>query len=208
MRISIIGLFILYLFNNQAFSQKPVVVCTASIFADMASNIGGDLIEVKSIVPIGGDPHTYEPKPSDIIKINNASLILKNGLTFEKWINELIDNSGTKANSVIITEGIEAIQSDSYENSPDPHAWMDAENGMIYAKNIHKALVELLPEQKTSLDSRLNQYLIQINDMHQYILNKVQEIPQEQRILITSHDAFKYYGRKYDFHQFIVKSSR
>ena len=196
MRIFILNI-ILLCFSVSAIAEKPLVVATASIFADMTSNIGGDLIEVKTIVPIGGDPHTYEPKPSDIMLINEASLILKNGLSFEKWISELIDNSGTKAKSIIITEGIEAIGSESYENAPDPHAWMDAENGLIYAKNIHQALLDLLPEEKESLDKNLENYLEQIKKMHEYIQTKVKEIPVEQRILITSHDAFKYYGRKY-----------
>lgn len=178
-------------------AEKPVVVATASIFADMASQIGDTLIQVETIVPIGGDPHTYEPRPSDLILLNSASVILKNGLSFEKWMNKLIENSGSEASVILITEGIESIQSDNYDNSPDPHAWMDAENGLIYAENIYKTLLELLPEQKDQLELNYLEYKDQIEKTELYIKEQISSIPENQRILITSHDAFKYYGRKY-----------
>lgn len=190
-------LFILFIGTTSLKAEKPVVVATASIFADMALQIGDTLIEVETIVPIGGDPHTYEPRPSDLILINKASVILKNGLSFEKWMNKLIENSGTKASVVLITEGIESIQSDTYDNSPDPHAWMDAENGLIYAENIYETLLELLPEQKDQLEQNYLGYKDQIVKTEVYIKEQISSIPENQRILITSHDAFKYYGRKY-----------
>ncbi|MEL7021944.1 MAG: zinc ABC transporter substrate-binding protein, partial [Bacteroidota bacterium] len=116
--------------------QPKTVVATASIFADMASVIAGDLVTVKTIVPIGGDPHLYDPTPADAKLVSEADLILKNGLTFEGWLNKLIDNSGTTASVALITTGVEAIESQTYQNSTDPHAWMDARNGLIYIENI------------------------------------------------------------------------
>jgi ABC-type Zn uptake system ZnuABC Zn-binding protein ZnuA len=106
-------------------NEKPLVVGTASMFSDMAANIGGDLIETAMIVPIGGDPHIYEPTPGDVRLILKADLILKNGLTFEGWINELIANSGSKASVKTITEGIEPIVSTLHQNATDPHASME-----------------------------------------------------------------------------------
>ena len=190
-------LFILFIGTTTLKAEKPVVVATASIFADMALQIGDTLIEVETIVPIGGDPHTYEPRPSDLNLLNKASVILKNGLSFEKWMNKLIENSGTEASVVLITEGVESIQSDTYDNSPDPHAWMDAENGLIYAKNIYVTLLELLPEHKDQLEQSYLEYKDQIEKTEVYIKEQISSIPENQRILITSHDAFKYYGRKY-----------
>ncbi len=181
----------------QAQSEKPLVVSSASIFADMAENIGGAFIEIKSIVPVGGDPHIYEPTPSDAILASKADLILRNGLTFEGWLNELIEYSGTKADLVLITEGIEPITSSVYQNAPDPHAWMDAENGIIYAENIKNALVRLLPDHQRELEFNFNAYKSTLLSLHEYIEQKISTIPQERRVLITSHDAFQYYGRKY-----------
>lgn len=177
--------------------EALTVVATASIFADMAKNIGGDAFEVKTIVPIGGDPHLYEPTPSDAKLVSDADLILRNGLTFEGWLNKLIENSGTKASIITITEGVEVISSLEYKNSTDPHAWMDAANGIHYIENIRAAFVALDPDNKEMFDINFGVYKQQLEDLDQFIDTEIQKIPAQQRILITSHDAFQYYGRKY-----------
>jgi ABC-type Zn uptake system ZnuABC Zn-binding protein ZnuA len=124
------------LFSSSSWSQdRPLVVATASIMADMAKNIGGDFIEVKSIVPIGGDPHIYDATPEDAKLAETADLVLVNGLTFEGWLSELIENSGSEAPVHTITNGIDAIASLTYQNATDPHAWMDPILGQIYIKS-------------------------------------------------------------------------
>lgn len=177
--------------------QKPLVVATASIFADMAEVIGGNMIEVRSIVPIGGDPHLYEPTPADARLVASAQLILKNELTFEGWLSELINNSGTKARVVTITEGITPIASEKYKNSTDPHAWMSAANGLIYIDNILKALSKLDPANAESYAFNHGIYKQQLEALDRRIAERIKNIPEPQRILITSHDAFRYYGQRY-----------
>ena len=140
-------------------------MATASIMADMAKNIGGDFIEVKSIVPIGGDPHIYEATPSDARLAEAANLVLINGLTFEGWITELIENSGTSATVVTVTHGIDAIASLTYQNATDPHAWMDPTLGQVYIKNIYEALVALLPQSVEELTFNYNVYKSQLEDL-------------------------------------------
>ncbi len=194
-RLSLVGLLFL---GGQMFAQeKPLVVATASIFADMAKNIAGDEVEIKTIVPIGGDPHIYEPTPGDAQLAASADLILKNGLTFEGWLNELIANSGTKAQTVTITEGIQAIESQQYKNSTDPHAWMSAELGLTYIENIKNALITLKPAGRQTFEFNYELYRQQLLDMDRYIQEQILEIPEKRRVLITSHDAFRYYGRRY-----------
>ncbi len=182
---------------NFGYSQKKKVVATASMIGDMAEVLSGGLLDIKTIVPIGGDPHLYEPTPSDASLVNSADLILKNGLTFEGWLNELIENSGTKAKSILVTDGIQPIQSQDYANAFDPHAWMDLSLGQKYAENIANALGELDPENKEAYNFNLEIYKQQIQELDQYILEQVKTIPESQRVLITSHDAFQYYGRRY-----------
>lgn len=185
-------------FHLQANNEEPKkVVSTASIFADMAENIAGGHLDIQTIVPIGGDPHTYEPRPSDARLVAEADLILKNGLTFEGWLNELIENSGTEAEVVLITENVNAIKSEKYKNSADPHAWMDASFGLIYIENIKNALVDLDPDNKEVYEFNYEAYRGQLEELDNYITKEIEKIPQEQRILITSHDAFQYYGRRY-----------
>lgn len=177
--------------------KKPLVVATASIFADMAKNIAGEEVEIHSIVPIGGDPHIYEPTPKDAQLAASADLILKNGLTFEGWLNELIANSGTKARVVTITEGITPIESSKYKNATDPHAWMDARAGLIYIENIKNALLALLPQSKETIEFNYGLYRRQLEEMDSYIFQAIQTLPENKRVLITSHDAFRYYGKRY-----------
>lgn len=196
MKKILFALTLLLCFDLEA-QDKPLVVASASIMADMAMNIGGELIEVKTIVPIGGDPHIYEATPRDARLVEKADLIIVNGLTFEGWINELIENSGTNAPVVTITEGIEPIESATYENSSDPHAWMDPVFGKIYADNILKALIRTDPEHEEEFKFNHQVYHSQIDDLIKYCLEKIESIPEQQRILITSHDAFQYYGRRF-----------
>lgn len=177
--------------------DRPIVVATASMIADMTENIAGGQVEVKSIVPIGGDPHLHEPTPKDAQLVNGADLILKNGLTFEGWLNELIENSGTKAKVVQVTEGIQPVESATYKNSADPHAWMDASLGLAYIKNIKDALSQLDPDNADIFEFNYGVYKKQLEDLDKLIMESIQSIPENKRILITSHDAFQYYGRRY-----------
>ena len=177
--------------------QKKKVLATASMIADMARQIAGDKLDVQCIVPIGGDPHLYEPTPADAATIYKSDLVFMNGLTFEGWLKELIETSGTRAEIVLVTKGIEPVQSLDYANATDPHAWMDVTNGLIYCENINEALKTLDPENGTYYQNRYEAYRAKLIGLHEYIKVKVQEVPEKSRVLITSHDAFQYYGRAY-----------
>ncbi|NNE27481.1 MAG: zinc ABC transporter solute-binding protein [Saprospiraceae bacterium] len=190
-------LILLALIPTICFAQKPKVVSSASMIWDMAKEIGGEHVEHQLIVPIGGDPHLYEPTPRDAQMIHDADLIFINALTFEGWILELIENSGTKATVDTVTNGVAAISSTTYKNSYDPHAWMDIQNGLIYIENIKNALTKLLPEHGATFQKNYEDYKARLEELDKYILDRIQEIPKEKRILITSHDAFEYYGKRY-----------
>ena len=189
----------LLLSGTVAFGQreKPLVVATASIFADMVTAIGDTLVVSESVVPIGGDPHIYEPTPRDVRLLAKADLIVINGLTFEGWISDLIQNSGSDAPVITITEGITPITSEAHQNATDPHAWMDPVNGKIYATNIRDALIELLPAHQQMIQLHYEQYIRQLDSLDQYIRDRISTIEPGKRILITSHDAFHYYGNRY-----------
>lgn len=187
----------LALYVNGYAEDKLKVVSSASMFHDITKQITGDLVDVKSLVPIGSDPHLYEPIPKDVQTIAEADLIFVNGLTFEGWINELIENSGSKAKVVRITEGIEAISSITYKNSYDPHAWMSAKNGLVYIENIKKALIKADPANEQAYIKNAIAYTQRISNLDIYIRTAIESIPMDKRVLITSHDAFQYYGREY-----------
>mgnify|MGYP000734179122 CR=1 FL=1 len=190
-------IFLSLFLANTSIASLPKIVATTTIIEDITNKIGGDKVDVVSLVPIGGDPHLYEPIPQDAITISKAQLILVNGLTLEGWLTEFIDNSGTKAIMINTTTGITPIQSSTYANSPDPHAWMDAENGIIYAENIKNALSEIDQENQAFYQANFDAYKKELETLDQKMKDLIQSIPDEKRVLITSHDAFQYYGRKY-----------
>lgn len=193
-----LALLLCILWVTISFSQdKKIVVATASMLSDMAENIAGGIVEIKCIVPIGGDPHLHEPTPRDAQMVNQADLILKNGLTFEGWLSELIENSGTTAEVIQVTAGVSTIQSTQYKNSTDPHAWMDASLGLVYIKNIKDALVKLDPDNAEIYQFNYGIYKKQLEDLDNYIKQAIKKIPPAKRVLITSHDAFQYYGQAY-----------
>ena len=177
--------------------EKPKIVTSVTILKDMAEMIAGDELVVQCIMPIGSDPHLHEPTPRDAKMVAAADLILVNGLTLEGWLNELIENAGGDAEVVTVTEGIQAIESQTYKNASDPHAWMDARNGIQYIKNIKDSFVKLKPEAKEVFEFNYGVYKQQLEDLDDYIFKAINSIPERQRILITSHDAFQYYGRRY-----------
>ena len=177
--------------------EKPKVVTSVTILKDMAEMIAGDELVVQCIMPIGSDPHLHEPTPRDAKMVAAADLVLVNGLTLEGWLNELIENAGGDAEVVTVTEGIQAIESQTYKNASDPHAWMDARNGIQYIKNIKDSFVKLKPEAKEVFEFNYGVYKQQLEDLDDYIFKAINSIPERQRILITSHDAFQYYGRRY-----------
>jgi len=177
--------------------EKIKIVSTASMIYDMAKNITGDLAENEVIVPIGGDPHLYEPTPSDAKMIAKADLLLINALTFEGWILDLIKNSGANAVIDTVTLGVNPIASSEYENAFDPHAWMDVSLGLIYIENIKDAVIALDPNNKESYIKNYEAYREKLIGLDKYIKQRIQEIPAKKRVIITTHDAFAYFGRKY-----------
>ena len=181
-----------------SFSQaKEYCLATTSFIADIAQNIAGNEVEVVSFLPLGSDPHIYDPNPSDSKKIYDAKLILKNGLNLEGWLEKLIQNSGTKATIKTISIGVNAIQDEKHANSYDPHAWMSVQNGIIYSENILAALSEAYPEKSTIFQANFNKYVERLKALDDYIFKQILKIPEGKRVLITSHDAFRYYGNRY-----------
>ncbi len=197
MRILFALLIALFLSTSLTSQDRLKVVASASMIADMTHEIVGDLHDIEMIVPIGGDPHLHEPTPSNARLVAGADLILINGLTFEGWINELIENSGTNAKVVTVTEHITPLTSVTYANSADPHAWMDASLVKSYVKSIADAMISLDPSNKTTYEQRLESYTAELDDLDRDIKAAISTIPEQKRILITSHDAFQYYGRRY-----------
>lgn len=176
---------------------KTRVVCTTTIIFDITKNIAGNKADVICILPIGSDPHIYEPIPSDATKIANADILLKNGLYLEGWLEKLITNTIDKSKVFSVSEGVIAIQNSGMHASPDPHAWMNPLNGKIYAQNIANFLAKVDSLNADWYQNQADNYIKKLDSLDVYVRNKINQIPENQRILITSHDAFRYFGIEY-----------
>ncbi len=186
-------------------SDKLQVVATNSILADMAEIVGGDKVEVHSIVPVGTDPHEYEPLPVDIAKSTEADLIFYNGLNLETggsgWFAKLMETSNKKVQVDFFAAslGVEPmyLTSDGKDSEEDPHAWLDISNGITYVRNIEKALVAKDAGNEAYFKANADAYIATLNELDTKAKKEFNEIPKEQALLVTSEGAFKYFSKAY-----------
>jgi manganese/zinc/iron transport system substrate-binding protein len=172
---------------------------TITIINDIVKNIGGDKVETYSICGVGVDPHIYKAKPNDPKLISESDVVFINGLGLEHWIEEMIRNSGGEKTVVTVTEGITPMTDEKGYGDPDPHAWFNVEYVKTYAKNVAKGLIAGDKQNEKYYNDNLNAYLLQLDSLNNWIKTRVQELPENQRVLITSHDAFRYFGQAYGF---------
>jgi zinc/manganese transport system substrate-binding protein len=183
--------------------EKLPVVATFSILSDFVKNVGGDRVSVAVLVGPEGDAHVYQPSPADAKKLVAAKVIFVNGFKFEGWIERLIKASGTKASVAVATKGIKpremADEDHDHEQGVDPHAWQSIANARIYVANIRDALVAADPGGKETYEKNAADYLAQLAAVESEVREEIAKIPAERRKIITSHDAFGYFGAAYGF---------
>lgn len=196
-----LSLLILGMSLNLAAQDKTAklnVVATTTIIYDIAANIDNrHRASLKCLMPLGGDPHIYEPTPKDARLIAESNVVLKNGFFLEGWLNKLIDNAGGTRLVVEVCKGSVPISNDKFHHAPDPHAWMDPVQGKIYAENIYKTLAQAVPEYADEFKSNYTAYAAKLDELDAYIRTQLNRIPAEHRVLVTSHDAFRYFSRRY-----------
>lgn len=185
--------------QNTNNSGKIKTVSTITIIDDIVKNIGGDKVETFSICGVGVDPHVYKAKPNDPKLISESDIVFINGFGLEHWIEEMIRNAGGDKPVVTVTEGLTPMTDEKGYGDPDPHAWFDVENVKTYAKNVAKGLISIDKPNEQYYINNLNNYLLQLDSLNSFIKSRTQELPEDQRVLITSHDAFRYFGRAYGF---------
>ncbi|WP_341235018.1 metal ABC transporter substrate-binding protein [uncultured Sulfitobacter sp.] len=174
------------------------VVTTFTVLADMARQVAGDAAEVVSITKPGAEIHGYEPTPRDIVGAVDADLILWNGLNLELWFEQFLSNLGDTP-SVTLTDGIDpiSISTGDYEGKPNPHAWMGLDNALIYVDNIAAAFAEHDPENAQIYLDNAARYKDEIRDTIAPLRDRVAEIPEAQRWLVTCEGAFSYLARDF-----------
>ncbi len=193
----LLGLF-LFPFPAHADAEPLRVVATFSILGDMVRQVGGDRTAVQTLVANGEDAHIFKPTPAAAEALARADLVVENGLGFEGWIVRLVSSSGYKGPVLVASDGVmpRTMQEDG-ENVTDPHAWQDVSNARIYVKNIAAALGRALPQEKAYFDRRAEAYDAELGKLDRQIKADMGLFSATQRKLITSHDAFGYFGAAY-----------
>lgn len=178
---------------------KPLkVVASIDILADVVKNVGGDAVEVSSIVPSGGDPHEFEPSPADAKALASADLVFVNGLGLEGWMDRLISASGYKGKPVVVSDGIVTRSMDEDGKTiTDPHVWNSAANVVVWVNNIEKALETAEPAEAATFKANAERYGKEVSALDAYARTAIDAVPQDKRKVLTSHDAFGYFGRDY-----------
>ena len=196
---TLISVLALSLGSSFAYAKFKVIT-TFTIIQDMAQNIAGDAATVESITKPGAEIHDYEPTPKDIVKAQSADLVLWNGLNLERWFEKFFQNVKDKP-AVVVTEGIEpmSINEGPYTGNPNPHAWMSPSNALIYIENIKNALVKYDPQNKETYEKNAALYAQKIKALDKPLREKLAQVPEAQRWLVTSEGAFSYLTRDYGF---------
>ncbi|WP_010205314.1 metal ABC transporter substrate-binding protein [Salinibacterium sp. PAMC 21357] len=175
--------------------DRPVVLTTFTVLADIAENVAGDNLRVESITKVGAEIHGYEPTPGDIAKAAEADLILDNGLNLEVWFEQFVD--GLDVPHVVVSDGVEPIDitEDAYAGLPNPHAWMSPLNAQIYVDNMEAAFAKLDPDNAADYAANAEAYKAELQLVNDELTAELAELPASQRALVSCEGAFSYLAR-------------
>jgi ABC-type Zn uptake system ZnuABC Zn-binding protein ZnuA len=179
----------------------PTIIATTNLIADVAGQVAGDRLAVVALIEPGQDPHTYEPAPADVARLQSADLVLANGLGFEESLAPILGDleTGGQARVVYVSDGIDvlaAAEGDEHA-AGDPHTWMDPNNVKIWADNIATALADVDPAGADAYQTNADAYKVQLAELDAFITAQVDAIPPTDRNLVTDHEALGYFARRY-----------
>ena len=178
--------------------DKKVILTTFTVLADMAQNVAGDKIQVKSITKLGAEIHGYEPTPSDLARGQEADLILDNGLNLERWAGRFYNNL-PKVPHITLSESIQPVNiaEDSIQAKPNPHAWMSPQNALSYVEHIRQALKKLDPVNAATYDTNAARYSQEIKKVDTELKQAISKLPTDKRYIVSCEGAFSYIARDY-----------
>lgn len=181
------------------------VLAVETFLADIAQNVAGDRLHVDSLIPIGVDPHAFEPAPRDVAKIAESQVLIINGAGFEKWLEETIQNAGGDYLMIEASAGLsprEALQDEEkrlHQHEIDPHFWLNPLNAIRYVENIRDGLIQADPGGATVYTRNAEAYMTELKDLDAWIEQQISRIPVERRLIVTNHESFGYFADRYGF---------
>jgi ABC-type Zn uptake system ZnuABC Zn-binding protein ZnuA len=176
------------------------VVATTTVLADMVAQVGGTRVDVHSLVPKGGEVHTFDPTPADVEQITRADLIVRNGLGLDDWLAALIEDAGTSAPVITLGEALDGVTYLEGEGGPgavNPHVWMNVAYGAKYVDRIEAALTTASPADGPAFAQRADAYRAQLATLDARIRDRLAAVPDADRAVVSFHDAFPYFADAY-----------
>jgi zinc/manganese transport system substrate-binding protein len=192
------GLAVLALSAGVLAAEPIKVVASFSIMADLVKQVGGERVAVRSLAGPNADMHAFEPTPADIKDVTTADLVVINGLGLEGWADRLVKTAGFRGQRLVASKGIKVLPGHSEHGRYDPHAWQEVANVKVYVANIAQALSEVDAVNRGSYEQAAADYTKRLDTLDAEIRAAFAGLPKERRRVITSHDAFSYYGDAYD----------
>ena len=192
---------------------KLEVVATTTIVGDVVSQVGGDLISLTVLLPVGTDPHSFDPTPKDIARVAQADIIFVNGGGLEAFLDSLIESAGAVDKVLPVSEGVDFLKDgnehDHGEDTSggdnhktiDPHTWTDPTNVMVWVHNIRDKLSEIDPSNAEIYDANASEYMAELNSLDVWIREQVAYIPEADKMFLADHNLFAYYAGAYGFEQ-------
>jgi len=191
--------------SSEPATSKLKAMATTTIVGDVVKAIGGDTIDLTVLLPVGADPHDFEPTPQDVVKIAAAQVIFMNGAGLEEFIEPLLKNAGDQAKLVSVSEGIQlldAVHGEEEEHvGGDPHVWFDPNNVSVWTENIEQTLSTMDPGNAAIYTSRASQYRTRLEELDGWIKEQIDLVSQANRKLVTDHAVFAYFARRYGLEQ-------
>ncbi len=179
------------------------VVAAETFLADIAQNVAGDRVKIDVLMPLGVDPHSYEPTPADVAKIADSNMLIVNGAGFEEFLTKLLENAGGQRTIIEAATGLTQRKlregEHAEEHEGDPHFWLDPNNVIKYVENIRDGLSQADPAGAATYQANAEAYIVKLQELDRWIANRVQEVPPANRLLVTNHESFGYFADRYGF---------
>lgn len=178
-------------------TSAPVILTSTTFLADITRQVAGDRLTVESLLPIGLDPHSYQPTPQDAARLSHVKMLIINGADYEQFLGPLLENIGGERIIVEASAGINSRK--DAQGEADPHLWLDPNNVITYVENIRKALTEFDPKGAEIYQANADQYMRQLAELDAWIKQQVATVPIDHRLLVTNHEALGYFATRYGF---------
>jgi ABC-type Zn uptake system ZnuABC Zn-binding protein ZnuA len=185
--------------SNRA-TALPHVLVVESFLADVTRNVAGDRLAVDSLIPVDADPHAYQPSPQDVGKIANADVLIINGANLEAFLAPIMQNVAGKQMVITASAGLTPIPDPSGQNpAGDPHFWLDPNFIVHYVENIRDGLSQADPIGSPVYKANAQKYISELIDLDAWMKAQIQTVPPAHRLLVTNHETFGYFARRYGF---------